>query len=64
VGHHPIFPVNGFSGSYQREVGPETVRAFWDALVSHGVVAYLCSQVLAFDVQVHRGILQIVRPPA
>jgi hypothetical protein len=28
VGHHPIFPVNGFSGSYQREVGPETAHAF------------------------------------
>jgi hypothetical protein len=59
VGHHPVFPVNGFSGSYQREVGPETAHDFWDALVSHGVVAYLCSHILAFDVQVHRGILQI-----
>jgi hypothetical protein len=59
VGHHPVFPVNGFSGPYQREVGPEGAHAFWDTLVSHGVVAYLCSHILAFDVQVHRGILQI-----
>ena len=59
VGHHPVFPVNGFSGSYQREVGPETAHTFWENLVSHGVLAYLCSHILAFDVQVHRGVLQI-----
>jgi hypothetical protein len=59
VGHHPVFPVNGFSGSYQREIGPEAARAFWDTLVSHSVVAYLCGHILAFDVQVHKGILQI-----
>jgi Calcineurin-like phosphoesterase len=59
VGHHPVFSVNGFSGWYQREIGPETARAFWDTLVSHGVTAYLCSHILAFDVQVHRGVLQI-----
>jgi hypothetical protein len=59
VGHHPVFPVNGFSGAYQREIGPETAHAFWETLVSHGVLAYLCSHILAFDVQVHRGVLQI-----
>jgi len=59
VGHHPVFPVNGYLGPYQRQVGPETGHVFWDALVSHGVIAYLCSHILAFDVQVHRGVLQI-----
>jgi Calcineurin-like phosphoesterase len=59
VGHHPVFPVNGFSGSYQREVGPETAHIFWETLVSRGVLAYLCSHILAFDVQVHTGVLQI-----
>jgi hypothetical protein len=58
-GHHPAFPVNGFSGPYQREIGPEYTQAFWDLLVEHGVSAYLCSHILAFDVQVHRGVLQI-----
>ncbi len=60
MGHHPVFPVNGFSGSYQREVAPENGRAFWEVLVRHGVLAYLCSHILAFDVQVHQGVLQIV----
>jgi len=59
LGHHPVFPVNGFSGAYQREIGHEYAGRFWDILVSSGVLAYLCSHILAFDVQVHRGVLQI-----
>ncbi len=59
VGHHPVFSVNGFSGSNQRDVEPNAGAAFWDILVKHGVRAYLCSHILAFDVQVHRGVLQI-----
>ncbi len=59
AGHHPVFPVNGYSGAYQREIGPEHGPAFWDVLVEEGVQAYLCSYILAFDVQVQRGVLQI-----
>jgi hypothetical protein len=59
IGHHPVHPVNGFSGAYQREVGPEHAGSFWDALVAGGVLAYVCSHILAFDAQVHRGVLQI-----
>jgi hypothetical protein len=59
IGHHPVHPVNGFSGPYQREIGPEHATSFWDTLVHAGVTAYLCSHILAFDVQVHRGVLQI-----
>ena len=59
VGHHPVHPINGFSGAYQREIGPEHAAPFWDALVEGGVFAYLCSHILAFDVQVHRGVLQV-----
>jgi hypothetical protein len=59
VGHHPAFPVNGYTGLYQRHIGPETADAFWETLVSHEVLAYLCSHILAFDIQVHRGVLQI-----
>jgi hypothetical protein len=59
-GHHPVFPVNGFSGHYQREIGPEDGRSLWNVLVHHGVMAYVCSHILAFDVQVHRGVLQIL----
>ena len=59
IGHHPVHSVNGYSGAYQRDIGPETAAAFWNALVDGGVNAYLCSHILAFDVQVHRGVLQI-----
>jgi hypothetical protein len=59
LGHHPVFPINGFAGAYQRELGPEYSRPFWDILVDGGVLAYLCSHILAFDAQVHRGVLQI-----
>ena len=54
-----VYPINGFSGAYQREIGPEHAADFWDVLVESGVLAYLCSHILAFDVQVHRGVLQI-----
>jgi hypothetical protein len=59
-GHHPVFPVNGFPGPYQRDVEPEDGRALWHVLVRHGVIAYVCSHILAFDVQVHDGVLQIL----
>jgi hypothetical protein len=60
IGHHPVFAVNGFSGPMQRDIWPEDGRPFWEILVRHGVLAYLCSHVLAFDVQVHDGVLQIL----
>ena len=59
IGHHPVFPINGFTGPYQREIGPEHGPVFWNILVEAGVMAYLCSHILAFDVQVHRGVLQV-----
>ncbi len=59
AGHHPVHTVNGFAGAYQRDVGPEHATAFWNTLVDGGVLAYLCGHILAFDVQVHRGVLQI-----
>ena len=60
LGHHPVHPVNGFSGPYQREIARENGRAFWEVLARHGVLAYICSHILAFDVQVHQGVLQIL----
>lgn len=57
IGHHPAHPVNGFQGPWQREIGD--AAAFWDLLVEGRVLAYLCSHILAFDVQVHRGVLQV-----
>jgi hypothetical protein len=59
-GHHPVFPINGFSGAYQRELEPENGRRFWEVLVRHGVLAYFCSHMLAFDARVEQGVLQIM----
>ena len=59
IGHHPAFPVNGYAGAYQRTIAPECVSRFWDILTEHDVTAYICSHILAYDVQVHRGVLQI-----
>lgn len=59
-GHHPVFCVNGYSGTFQREIEPANGQAFWQVLVRHNVLAYMCSHVLAYDVQVHEGVLQIV----
>ncbi len=38
---------------------PSMRATFWNVLVEGGVLAYLCSHILAFDVQVHRGVLQV-----
>jgi len=59
LGHHPVFPVNGYSGTYQREIGHEYSKRFWDILVEADVLAYVCSHMLVFDVQVQRGVLQL-----
>ncbi|KJC61631.1 hypothetical protein UP10_07135 [Bradyrhizobium sp. LTSPM299] len=59
LGHHPVFPINGYTGTYQREIGHEYRDRFWDILVRADVTAYVCSHILAFDVQVHQGVLQI-----
>ena len=58
-GHHPVFPVNGFAGEYQRHLGSESASAFWQCLIRHHVLAYWCSHILAFDVQVHDGVLHL-----
>jgi len=59
AGHHPIFPVNGYDEYPLWRVVPEEGRVFWETLVRHGVIAYLCSHVIAFDCQEHDGVLQI-----
>lgn len=59
IGHHPAHPVNGYAGHYQRTIGPEYRDRFWSLLIHHRVLAYLCSHILAFDVQVQEGVLQI-----
>lgn len=58
-GHHPVWVVNGYAGDYQRLIERERGRRFWGVLRRHDVLAYFCSHILAFDMQVQSGILQI-----
>lgn len=58
-GHHPVFPVNGFAGERQRTIESNNGSRFWSILRKYGVTAYICSHLLAFDVQVQEGVLQI-----
>lgn len=59
VGHHPVFGVNGYRGPYCRELGYEYRDKLWTIFARHRVAAYVCSHILAFDVQAYRGVLQI-----
>jgi len=59
LGHHPAYPINGFDGAFQRNMDLAGRAAFWDVLVRHGVLAYVTSHIMSFDVQIHRGVLQI-----
>ncbi len=58
LGHTPVFPVNGYRARIWT-MSPEFGAPFWDVLARRGVDAYLCSHVIAFDGQVHRGVAQI-----
>ena len=58
LGHTPIHPVNGYTAPKWGML-PEFAEPFWDVLVKHRVTAYLCSHVIAFDIQVHEGVPQI-----
>lgn len=58
-GHHPVWTVNGYFADYQRNIERANGQALWQILVKYDVTAYVCSHILAFDVQVHEGILQI-----
>ncbi|MDR2378571.1 MAG: hypothetical protein LBD70_03985, partial [Bifidobacteriaceae bacterium] len=58
AGHYPVFPVNGYTASPW--CFAESARAsLWRILRRHLLTAYLCSHVLAFDAQVHEGVLQL-----
>ncbi len=59
LGHHPVFPVNGYDETPLWCIEPEQGQAFWRTLVEHDVLAYLCSHIIAFDVQAHEGVLQV-----
>lgn len=59
AGHHPVFPVNGYGDRPLWCIARDEADAFWATLVRHNVLAYLCSHVIAFDVQEQEGVLQV-----
>ena len=59
AGHHPVLPVNGYERYPFWRIVPDEGQAFWDVLVKHHVQAYLCSHIIAFDVQARQGVLQV-----
>jgi hypothetical protein len=59
AGHHPVFSVNGYDERPKWCIVQEEADAFWSVLVRHRALAYLCSHIIAFDVQEHDGVLQI-----
>ena len=59
AGHHPVFPVNGYIDRPLWCIAEKDAKTFWSVLVRHQVLAYLCSHIIAFDVQEHNGVLQI-----
>ena len=60
AGHYPVFPANGYTEYPQWCFRPDERQPFWDVLLRHKVNAYLGSHILAFDVQAHDGLLQII----
>ena len=58
-GHHPVFPVNGYDERPLWCIVQGEAERFWSVLVRHGVLAYACSHIIAFDLQEHQGVLQI-----
>jgi hypothetical protein len=58
-GHHPIHAVNGYARYPMWRADPAEGGRLWDVLVRHRVAAYFCSHIIAFDVQVHQGVLQV-----
>ena len=40
---------------------PKDGRDFWEVPIKHRVLAYVCSHLLTFDVQVHKGVIVGIR---
>ena len=58
-GHYPVLPVNGYTQYPLWRVPPDSGDVLWRLLVEHRVKAYICSHVIAYDVRVRDGVLQI-----
>jgi hypothetical protein len=59
LGHHPLWPVNGYARFPLWCVAPAEARQAWAMLCAAGVSAYACSHIIAYDLQIHDGVPQI-----
>jgi hypothetical protein len=57
--HVPAYPVNGYTRYPLWRIVPAEADRFWAVLVKHRVLAYLCSHIIAYDVQARDGVLQL-----
>jgi hypothetical protein len=58
-GHYPAFSVGQRLDSEYDRIWTAYAKSFWNVLVKHKVIAYLCAHKTFFDVQVHDGVLQL-----
>lgn len=58
-GHHPILPVNGYADYPNWRVSPELGDRAWSLMLAHGVRAYICSHIIAFDFRARGGLVQL-----
>lgn len=60
IGHHPIWPVNGFGNDLSPwNIPADEGKRAWDIMRAKGVTLYACSHIIAFDVQLHDGLVQL-----
>ncbi|AGS24546.1 metallophosphoesterase family protein [Rhizobium etli] len=59
VGHHPIWPVNGYDRAPQWVAPADEGEEAWRIMRKHDVRLYVCSHIIAFDVQLKEGLAQI-----
>lgn len=59
AGHYPFHPVNGYDEAPKWVFPEEQRRRVWQLFTEVRVHAYLCSHIIAFDVQVHDDVVQL-----
>ncbi|UWU19469.1 hypothetical protein N2599_37140 (plasmid) [Rhizobium sullae] len=59
VGHHPIWPINGYDRAPQWIVPADEGQKAWRIMQENNVRLYACSHIIAFDVQLKGGLAQV-----
>jgi hypothetical protein len=60
IGHHLIWPVNGFGNDLSPwNIPADEGERAWNIMRAKGISLYACSHIIAFDVQLHDGLAQL-----